>query len=287
MDLRTQFLRPSPPLAPYLAYYFVVEADPPAPGAPGVAINVLPVPHLQLVFAWGDPSTERTMGGPAVPSPDYALTCYMSNTIEYACAGRVGVMMVGLQPWGLRSLLVGPLPEVVDRNILLGELFHHAREVEAGVRGATTLEQRIAHVETFLLRNLRQPARDEPIVEAVEEMMERKGQVVLDELAADAGLSPRQFRRRFRMSVGIDPRHFCQIVRFQGTFEAMDRHADPDWVSVAMEAGYYDQSHFINAFRAFTGLSPAAYLRQMPRTPTGLGFDAALDPADPATRVYQ
>lgn len=287
MGLQPTFLRPSPLLAPYVSYYFAIEAEPPAAGDAAHAVNVLPVPHPQLVFAYGDPSFERTMGGPPVPSPDVAVTGFMSQTVEYLCPGRLGVIMVGLHPWGLRPFLAGAIPEIVDRNIPLATLLRRVEGLDGRLRTAVGLAERIAQIEALLVQNLRQVALDQPVVEAVETILEKRGQVLLQALADDAGIGLRQFRRRFGASVGIEARRFIQLARFQATFEALDRQPSvPDWTAIALEAGYFDQSHFINAFRSFTRFAPGAYMRRMQRTETGRAFDAAIQAGDPATRMY-
>ena len=287
MSLKPTFLRPSAILAPYVSDYFAIEADPPPPGGGASTARVLPVPHTQLVFGHGDPCFERLLAGSLAPSPDYAITGFMSQTIEYSCPGRLGVIMVGLQPWGLRPFLRGAIPEMVDRNLLISTEFLHVANLEWQVRSAGSLQQRIDHIETFLLRYLRQPALDQPIVEAVEELVQRRGDVDLGQLARDAGIGSRHFRRRFQAAIGVAPRRFCQVVRFQSVFTALDRQEGaPDWCALALEAGYYDQSHFIHAFRAFTGLTPAAYLSRMQRTDTGRAFDAEREHGDPALRTY-
>ncbi len=279
-------LRPSPVLSPFVAYFFVLEAPAPAPSEPPTSARVLPLPHAQLVFGYGDPSTERFLGSPAAPSPDYAITGFLSQIVEYACPGRLGVMMAGLHPWGLRPFLRGEIPDLLDRNVPLGEVCRGVPELERGLRAAGTTEERQGLVEAFLMRNLRQPALDQPIVEAVEQLVESVGRADLGELARGIGLSERQFRRRFQAAIGLPPRRFAQILRFQKAIEALDQAAPPSMAALARDAGYYDQSHFINDFRAFTGLSPRAYQERMQRTEVGRAFDAGHRPEDPAAKTY-
>lgn len=287
MAFEPSFHRPSAILAPYVAYYFALEGPAPDPGAPPRWVQVLPVPHPQLVFSFGDDAQERRMGGAPEHSPGYAVTGYLTQVVEYSTPGRLGVIMAGLHPWGLRPFLAGPPPELIDRNVLLDTLFDRVEPLERRVRGADTLEQRIAHIETFLLSHLQRPSLDQPVVDAVDRILAARGKVRVQDLADDAGLGRRQFLRRFRDMVGVEPRFLLQLVRFQAVFEAMDETVvDPDWTAIAAAAGYSDQSHLINAFRAFTGMSPAAYRRCLRRSDVGLDFDAHTGADDPARRTY-
>ncbi|MBK8708501.1 MAG: hypothetical protein IPN30_08445 [Flavobacteriales bacterium] len=101
MPLQPVFTRPSALLAPYISYLFELESAPPADAEPH-RVNVLPVPHAQMVFSFGGPSFERVMGGEQKPSPDFALTGYTTRTMEYSNPGHLGVVMAGFHPWGLQ-----------------------------------------------------------------------------------------------------------------------------------------------------------------------------------------
>ncbi|MBK8708500.1 MAG: AraC family transcriptional regulator [Flavobacteriales bacterium] len=128
---------------------------------------------------------------------------------------------------------------------------------ERDLRDASDPQARIQCIERFLLANLRRPALDEEMVRSATTIMEAKGSRRVQELADALSMSRRQYLRRFQDTMGVDPSLFTQLVRFQSTFEAMDLHGEaPDWPAIALDAGYYDQAHFINAFRSFTGLSP-------------------------------
>jgi len=287
MALRPEFLRPSPVLEPYVSYYFVVESDGPQEDGSPHRVNVLPVPHAQMVFSYGDESFERVMGGDPACSPAYAITGYTTRTVEYSNPGRLGVIMVGFQPWGLQSLLRSPLKEATDRNIELRTMYEGVDGLERSIRRAADNAARIGLIEAFLLRNLVRPALDERMVDAARSVQECGGRIQVKELCEKYHLERRQFLRRFISCVGIMPKLFAQLVRFQSVFEAMDKQPEGiEWSEIAMSAGYYDQAHFINAFRSFNGHSPTAYQARMHRTELGRLFDGKLSDDDPARRMY-
>jgi methylphosphotriester-DNA--protein-cysteine methyltransferase len=74
------------------------------------------------------------------------------------------------------------------------------------------------------------------------------------------GLSQRRFIQVFRDEVGLTPKLFCRIQRFQEVLRRIGKGQQFEWVDVALDCGYYDQAHFINDFQAFSGLNPTAYL---------------------------
>jgi AraC-like DNA-binding protein len=60
--------------------------------------------------------------------------------------------------------------------------------------------------------------------------------------------------------VGLAPKVFCRVRRFQRVLRMLHKTTQVDWADVALECGYYDQAHFIHDFQSFCGLTPSAYL---------------------------
>jgi len=81
----------------------------------------------------------------------------------------------------------------------------------------------------------------------------------VDAVAGQIGLSSRRFAELFRREVGLTPKVFFRVRRFQRVLETVHRTRDVDWCRVALDCGYYDQAHFIHDFRTFSGLTPGEY----------------------------
>jgi AraC-like DNA-binding protein len=79
-------------------------------------------------------------------------------------------------------------------------------------------------------------------------------------IADHVGLSSRRFIRAFTDEVGLTPKLFGRVARFQRALRLIDAQPEPEWPALALNCGYYDQSHFIHDFSEFSALSPAAYL---------------------------
>jgi AraC-like DNA-binding protein len=74
------------------------------------------------------------------------------------------------------------------------------------------------------------------------------------------GLSSRHFIQLFGGQVGLTPKLFCRVRRFQQVLKLVHSGGEVDWADVAADCGYYDQAHFIHDFRAFAGINPTTYL---------------------------
>ena len=88
---------------------------------------------------------------------------------------------------------------------------------------------------------------------------ESKGNISIGELAAETGYSECYIRRVFEEVHGISPKVFEKIVRFQNMLDRMDKESFRGIGDIALESGYYDQSHMIKDFKNYTGMTPEHY----------------------------
>jgi AraC-like DNA-binding protein len=80
------------------------------------------------------------------------------------------------------------------------------------------------------------------------------------DVAACSGLSSRRLTQVFRDAVGLTPKAYSRVRRFQRALREMQSPEAADWAQIALECGYYDQSHFNNDFREFSGIVPSEYV---------------------------
>jgi AraC-like DNA-binding protein len=102
---------------------------------------------------------------------------------------------------------------------------------------------------------------DAAIGRAVRLIERSAGRVRMDALTAEVNLSPRHFDRRFLAAVGLRPKEFARIVRFQALLSAYQNGDFPRWVDLALACGFYDQAHLANEFRQFAGVPPTEFFR--------------------------
>jgi AraC-like DNA-binding protein len=99
-----------------------------------------------------------------------------------------------------------------------------------------------------------------PIIDyALTHLHQSPGAITIAALTRDIGVSPRHLSQLFREQIGVSPKLYCRIQRFQQAVQHMHRGDDIHWAELALTCGYYDQSHFANDFHAFSGLSPTHY----------------------------
>lgn len=110
----------------------------------------------------------------------------------------------------------------------------------------------------YLLLRLSLSGYDTPVfMNAIRRMREMKGQVSIRGLADEFSLSQKQFERKFKEFSGFNPKLYSRILRFESSLASFGKQNS--YTDIALDHGYYDQSHFINDFKTFSGCSPRKY----------------------------
>ena len=119
---------------------------------------------------------------------------------------------------------------------------------------------RLAVMEQALCARWRPPAGGWPTVAYAVERLSRPAPPPIGALAADIGISAKHLIAQFRRHVGLTPKAYVRIARFNRLLAAIDTRAPIQWDRLAHANDYYDQSHFNRDFRAFAGVSPSRYV---------------------------
>lgn len=147
--------------------------------------------------------------------------------------------------------------EHVDLDALVGGAAHtlRLRLLEAADAGA-----RLGIVHDWL-RGHAGAASPHPVVAHAMRAFDAAPEVRrIDAIAAHCRLSPRRFGELFREQIGLSPKRYARLQRFRRA--VVQAHAGPgiDWASIAADCGFHDQPHLVHEFRAFSGMTPSAYV---------------------------
>jgi len=160
---------------------------------------------------------------------------------------------------GGAALLGVPSSAVTDRVVHLGDLWGAPATDLAEQICAEGELARIERLERTMLSRLeltRSSAASLDCAGLAAWAVASRGRVSVERMADAAGVSRQCLARRFRDSVGVAPKLYCTLARFQAGLAYAGRGADVDWATVAVDLGYADQSHMIREFRRFSSLTP-------------------------------
>jgi len=172
------------------------------------------------------------------------------------------MMGVHFKPGGAYPFLGFPAAELRDAVVELEQIFGTAAiELRDRLLEAPAPAQKFRVLEAFLLRRARIPAAaPRAAAFALRELEAGPATRPVRDLAARAGVSHKHLIDEFARWVGLTPKTFCRIRRFQSVLRQVQVRRAVVWADVACSCGYFDQAHFIHDFQAFSGLNPSAYL---------------------------
>lgn len=244
--------RPSPPLRPFVRAYAQrrVLADAP--------LQYLP-PRLEqgIGFEFGPPIEVILTDRPAIVSPRTTIVG------THALAGsqlrlRRGVesFCVFLRPGGVAQLFGLPISELTnsysEADAVLGPVFNELWEKMAA---EAFFDRRVAIIEQFLLGRLPH-CSPTPMTTAANHLLQLGGTPRIWKVADRYGLSLRQFERRFIHEVGLAPKLFARIARFQTAIDQKLSRPETTWRDIAHRLGYHDQTHMVHDFDRLGGVAP-------------------------------
>ena len=173
-------------------------------------------------------------------------------------------------PGGAFPFFREPTGELLNQHVALEDLWgHSAAWLWEQLLSAPALEDRLTILEETLVGQLARPMRRHGAVRfALQQFSDCERLRTVAEVTEQIGMSARCFIEAFRNEVGMTPKAYCRVRRFQRIIRSAWGRNEVDWATMASECGYYDQAHFIHEFKSFSGLTPAVYLAQRGRHPS-------------------
>lgn len=169
------------------------------------------------------------------------------------------VYQIEFEPGALHRLMGGSLASLTDEALDAEAVFPDLTKVADRIAGARTGEVMIAVAESWLAGKIDACRHAADATDWAARRLITGEARSLDRLAQRAGLTPRSFHRAFRERMGVSPKLFARIARLDRTIRARNSAPDNDWLSLAIDAGYYDHQHMARDFRDLCLSSPTAF----------------------------
>lgn len=250
-------IRPPERLAGYVRYFWALEGEA-SDGKPYIHHSMADG-CPELIFHYSgifdevqNNSTEKSFSsGLAGQSQLYRRFIIKQN---------FGIFGVYLYPFAVSQFFniqgAAAKDQMLDLKSVMGI---EATELEERMMLSTNNRMRLAIITEFLEKKLARSKRAQPgVFEAIKFIIQTNGMTRIDEVASQYFQSTRQFERTFKQFSGFSPKLFSRITRFQ-TALAEYNNKGKSLTEIAYDCGYYDQSHFIQEFKEFSGHNPREY----------------------------
>ncbi|CZF80868.1 Helix-turn-helix domain protein [Grimontia celer] len=195
---------------------------------------------------------------------DNVIVSPFLSSIEFPLSGPVSYFGVRFRVLANQGLIPHPIgewdavtPDTRSLELVSPSVF---MEVFEGLQRTTSFSERCKYVGTALLREVKSPSVDRRLVSFIRYCLHNTESVIQlsDKQCAEFGVSARQLRRLTQLHLGMSPKSFSSVLRFQKTVKQLtqENQGASSWA-----AHYYDQSHFIREFKRFSGLTPQEFKR--------------------------
>lgn len=179
-----------------------------------------------------------------IPKKGVRLTiCYLQASMFYQLF-KIPIYLMNDDIVDLEEILGG------DYQLLKDQLANAANNNERAEMLNRYFEKRVGKCK-FLLNS--------SINMAENCIMRRQGDININNLMSDLNISRRTLERKFINEIGMSPKMFCKIIRFNHAFLLKKIRPATAWQEIVYQCGYYDQSHYIAEFKYFTGSPPSIY----------------------------
>jgi len=255
--MKYQQVSPPPCLKNYIRYFWVLESDdadqsgkkllPLADGCPGIIFQ-----HASL-GSFSDPRHEHL--------PEIFLYGQTVKPTEINFGGRFQTIGVCFYPYALKSVFGFDASELTDSCLDLTLLLNNVKEP---LLNASSPKNQLEIFSTHLNHHIQKSRYqvDHATEYALSQIVQAKGNLPLRDLQRKLKLSERGFQRRFNQHVGISPKLFSRVCRFQAALRQLKNNNYGNLSDVAFDNGYADQSHFIRSFKEFAGFSPYQFQKR-------------------------
>ena len=227
------------------------------PGAE-VRERVLPDGAVRLVFNLGEvPSVETGAGRRA------EVIGASATPVVVRMRGRVEGLSITLRPGAAAALLGIPAGEVAETTVAMEDVWPGCgAELRDQLVEADDDQARVGLLQAVLHGRLGtgDSTAHHGAAHAARIIAASGGKARLGDVAAAIGVGERRLQQLFHAHVGLSPRAWSRLSRLHACLRQLRGAAPPPWAEVAVDSGFYDQSHLANEFRALCGLTPTEFL---------------------------
>ena len=242
---------PGKHLKPYISCYWIMtsERDLEEP----ISHRVVPDGCADIIFDLNEHSYREVA----------SIVGTMTKPIFAKLKGRVNYVAIRFLPGGFLHFFDSAMHNFTDQIIPLETISgKEERDLTEQLFLENHIENQIRLLESHLENLLRVNDRNDPVAKnAIHNILANKGNIRVSELSRIVDISKRQLRRKFERWVGVSPKAFCRIIRFKNVLRMVRSGPKCNWLSIALDGCYYDQSHFIHEFNSYYGLNPSEFLK--------------------------
>jgi AraC-like DNA-binding protein len=225
--------------------------------------KVLPDTSIVMGFQYSGKLFYSKDNTKSIPLSSAGITGLMDTYRIFNNSENISTVLVMFSETGAAGFFNQGMHEIFGQSLSLDDLILRSQMdvVAEQLNEAKTDIERINTVEKFLIARLKHKANDELVNMAVSLIKQYAGNIKITLLAEKFNISQGQFEKRFRKTVGASPKKFASIIRLRHILNSSSS-TENNLTKLGLDAGYFDQAHFIKDFKSFTGETPEQFFKK-------------------------
>lgn len=253
-----QYYPVTPVLKRFIKYFWITESDRPV----RVSHKILPMNNIDFIINLSSRMQYDLNDGPIDTPGNCFFSGIRNRYFTMNQSGNVCILGVSFYPAGLYPFVSVPISEFRNQTLEIDAVIRKfSTDIENRLSGEESAQRKIELLEAYFV-SLITPENipDKEIYSLVNQFYYHGSDI--GHFCDSYGVHPRTLERLFNKYVGLSPKLFKRLNRFQGVLKQIMHDGDRSLTSTAYDNDYYDQAHFINEFKSFAGTSPTRFLKE-------------------------
>ncbi|MFA6933044.1 MAG: helix-turn-helix transcriptional regulator [Bacteroidales bacterium] len=264
-------IKPCSLLEPFIKYYWILDYE----SRVVEPIRVIPYGCVQFTFYLGERINSLGSNNDSSYKDQAVVTGQISSFFDVVPQGKIRLITIVFKPFGAKPFFDFPIFEIQNNIIPIKDINNKEwLDLENRLGDCVDNKSIVSCLENNLLKKLEKNTlfnsyssiNNERIMLAINRIDDSKGTINIKDLSSLVCLSDKQFNRIFADYVGMNPKNFLRIIRYQSFLLKLQNSnikatKAVDFLDLVYDCGYYDQSHLINNFKEFTGYTPKEYIK--------------------------
>ncbi|MBS1929683.1 MAG: AraC family transcriptional regulator [Bacteroidetes bacterium] len=217
----------------------------------------------------GYEKTKYLVNGLELIKPRSVISGQFTGRVDrYISYPEILMIIVDFKPGGLHRLIKIPFIEFADKDLDAETVFPSTLKlVNERLSSAESYSEMMAIIETFFIELMQQSGNEYSIIDHILTEVVKDPDTSIKWLASNSYLSTKQLIRKFHEKIGISPKTFLRIARFNQTYWMHLKNPGLSWFQIAMACGYTDYQHLAKEYKQFANNTPNNFFLEESKAP--------------------
>jgi hypothetical protein len=248
------------PLSRYIdtIYYMSMEGN-------SFKKNIIPDGKTDIIFNLNSKIIGFVKNGKVLYSKDSVLQGLRKKNFQYIANDTVEILGIRLMPFGIYTLFNVPLTELSDEPIELSLIVgKKVKELEEKIFDTPDIDAKIKIVQEWLFSLfIKKEERHGLLIDTIYRIYSSRGKSSINLACKENYNYYKKVQRSFREAIGISPKLYARMVRFESLHNELLTVNKIDWFDIVNKFDFYDQSHLTKEFQFFTGHTPQEFVHRI------------------------